>query len=333
MRNILVTGAAGFILSNYVNYMSKKYPEMKFIVLDVLDYCASLENIDKNANVEIVIGNIKNKELVTYILNKFEIDTVVHGAAMTHVDISFYNSVKFTKNNVYATHILLETVRIYHEKTNKIEKFIYISTDEVYGENLGEDAHSETSIMLPTNVYAATKGSSELLAFAYYKSFKIPIMISRCNNCIGIHQYPDKLLPKFICQLLNGQKLTIHGKGESRRNFIEVWDTCAAFELILFKGVIGQTYNISSDENNEYTVMEVAKIIIKLMYPTIDTENEEELNQYIEYVPDRLFNDSRYLISSEKLHELGWAPKKTDFVENVRELIEWYKVHKSRYGF
>ena len=333
MKNILVTGAAGFILSNYVNYMSKKYPDMNFIVLDILDYCASLENIDKNPNVEIIIGDVGNKELVAYILNKFNIDTIVHGASMTHVDLSFYNSIEFTKNNVLATHVLLETVRIYHEKTNKIEKFIYISTDEVYGQNLGENAHNETSIMLPSNVYAATKASSELIVFAYYHSFKIPIMVSRCNNCIGIQQYPDKLLPKFICQLLNGQKLTIHGEGASKRNFIDVFDTCTAFEKILLNGDIGQIYNISSDQNNEYSVIEVAKILIKLFYPTVDTENEEDLNQYIEYVPDRLFNDYRYFISSDKLHELGWKPIKTDFVANVKELIEWYRVNKSRYGF
>jgi len=333
MKNILVTGAAGFILSNFVNYMSKKYPDMKFIVLDILDYCASLDNINKSPNVEIVIGDMANKELVTYILNKFEIDVIVHGCSMTHVDHSFYNSIEFTKTNILGTHIFLETVKIYHEKTGNIKKFVYISTDEVYGENLGENAHDENSIMFPTNVYAATKGSSELIVFAYYHSFKIPILITRCNNVIGIQQYPDKLLPKFICHLLNNEKLTIHGDGSSKRNFIEVFDACTAFETVLFKGDIGQIYNISSDEKNEYSVIEVAKILIKLFYPNIDVENEKELNKYLEYKNQRPFQDMRYWISSEKLRDLDWKPIKTNFFENVKELIEWYKINKSRYGF
>lgn len=333
MKNVLITGAAGFILSNYVNYMSKKYPDIKFIVLDILDYCASLENIDKNPNVEIVVGDIANKELVASTLNKYEIDIVVHGCAMTHVDHSFYNSIEFTKTNILATHILLETVRMYHEKTNGIKKFIYISTDEVYGQNLGYDAHNENSIMIPTNVYAATKGASELIVFAYYHSFKLPVIVTRCNNVIGIQQYPDKVAPKFICQLLNNEKLTIHGDGTSKRNFIAVEDTCTAFETVLLQGEIGQIYNISSDQNNEYSVMEVAKILIKLFYPNIDIENPEELNQYIEYVEDRKFNDARYFISSEKLQKLGWKPIKTNFVENLKELIDWYRIYKSRYGF
>ena len=333
MKSLLLTGGCGFIGSNYVNYMSEKYPDMKLIVIDKLDYCASLENIIKRPNVEIIIGDLANKELVTYILNKFEVDTIAHIGASTHVDNSFFNSIEFTHNNVLGTHILLETVRIYHEKTGKINKFLYASTDEIYGEILDGVARVESSIYAPTNPYAATKLASELMCMSYFYSYKIPVVISRGNNAVGVHQYPEKLIPKFICKLLNNEKLTIQGQGTSRRNFIHVYDTCTAFETILLKGQIGEIYNISADHSNEYSVMNVTKILIKLFYPDVNVENPEELNKYIESVEDRKFNDTRYFICSKKLEKLGWIPVKTNFIENLKELITWYKENKSRYGF
>lgn len=334
MKNILVTGACGFIMSFFVNYMSKKYPDYHFIVLDKLEYCASLENVDKNSNIEIIIGDIANKELVTYILNKFNIDTLVHGGAFTHVDNSFFNSIDFTLNNVLGTHILLETIRIYHEKTGKIEKFLHISTDETYGTTHGLEPKTETDILCATNPYAASKVGAESMALSYFYSYKLPILISRGNNAYGPNQYPEKIVPKFICHLLNNKKLTIHGKGDSRRNFIHVYDTVTAFETILLHGKIGEIYNISADHGtSEFNVMQVAQKLIKLFHPEVNIDDSSQLNQYLDFVEDRKFNDARYFISSEKLHKLGWKPVKTNFDENLKELIEWYRVNKSRYGF
>ena len=331
---MLITGAAGFIASQFVNYMSKKYPESKFIILDRLDYCASLENIDKNPNIEIIIGDYANKELVTYILNKFEIDLIINAGASTHVDNSFYNSIEFTQNNVLGLHIFLETIRIYHEKTGRIKKVLHISTDETYGGDSSPIPKTETSLLLCTNPYAASKSGAESIALSYFYSYKLPILISRGSNCYGICQYPEKLIPKFICHLLNKEKLTIHGEGKSIRSFINVLDTVKAFEILLEHGKVGEIYNISADHNTgEHSVIEVAKTLIKLFYPEVDTDDPTQLSKYIEYVEDRKFNDARYFISSEKLEKLGWKPVKTNFVENLKELIEWYRKNKSRYGF
>lgn len=285
MKNLLVTGGLGFIGSGFVNYMAVKYPETKFIVLDILDYCASVENLEKHSNIEIIIGDIANKELVNYILEKFEIDTVAHIAAQSSVDNSYYNSILFTKTNVLGTHILLESIRLYHEKTNNIKKIFYVSTDEVYGQNSEGHAMTETTIFAPSNVYAATKAASELIIMAYYHSYKLPIVCSRGNNCFGPNKYPEKVIPKFICQLLNNEKLTIQGNGSARRNFIHVDDTCTAFETILFQGEIGEIYNISADHKNEYNVMQIAEMLVELIKPG------EDFNNYITYIEDRKFND------------------------------------------
>jgi|688.fasta_scaffold215612_2 UDP-glucose 4,6-dehydratase len=335
MKNFLITGALGFIGSNFVNYMSCKYPHIKMLILDKKDYCSSIDNIDKQSlhNTEIVIGDISNKELVSYILLKHDIDTIIHFAAQSHVDNSFFNSIEFTISNVLGTHVLLETARLYHDKTKKLEKFIHVSTDEVYGQVTDDKARIETSILDPTNPYSASKAAAEFFVKSYYHSYKLPIIITRGNNVYGKNQFPEKIVPKFICKLLDGEKLTIHGNGTSQRNFIHIDDVSTAFETILLKGEIGQIYNISSDHNNEYTVLELAKMIIKLFYSEIDTNNQTELNKFITFVEDRKFNDCRYFISSEKLAKLGWKPVKTNFQDNIIELIEWYKTNKSRYNY
>lgn len=335
MKNFLITGALGFIASNFVNYMSLKYPHAKFIILDKKDYCSSLENINKQClhNTEIIIGDIANKELVLYILKKFGIDTIVHFAAQSHVDNSFFNSIEFTVNNVLGTHLLLETSRIYNDETHKIEKFIHVSTDEVYGQVIDNSARIENSLLDPTNPYAASKAAAEFFVKSYYYSYKFPIIITRGNNVYGPNQYPEKVIPKFICQLLDGEKLTIQGTGSSLRNFIHVDDVSTAFETILLKGEIGQIYNISSDHNNEYSIKELAKILIKLFHPNTNIDDENELDKYITHIEDRKFNDARYFISSERLYGLGWKPQKTDFNSNLKDLVDWYKQNKSRYNY
>lgn len=333
MKNFLVTGALGFIASNFVNYMSKKYPNSNFIVLDKKDYCSSVENISQDTlkNTEIIIGDIRNHELVSFILHKYEIDNIVHFAAQSHVDNSFYNSIEFTKNNVLGTHNLLESARIYDEKTKKLEKFIHVSTDEVYGEVLDGKARCENAILDPTNPYAASKAAAEFFVKSYHYSYKLPIIITRGNNVYGKNQYPEKIIPKFICHLLEGKKLTVQGSGESKRNFIHIDDVITAFETILIKGKIGEIYNIGGNHDSEYSVVEIAHIILKLFYPDKNFDHVNMFKQYVEYVDDRHFNDARYFITSQKLEKLGWTPTKTNLKENLRELIEWYSQNKKRY--
>jgi UDP-glucose 4,6-dehydratase len=327
MKNFLVTGACGFILSNFVNYMSKKYPKSLFIVLDKMDYISSIENLDKNKNIEIIVGDIRNKELIDYILNKFNINIIVHGAASSHVDNSFFNSISFTENNVLGTHVLLECARKYYDSSKNFELFLHISTDEVYGEIKDNIARCEKGLIQPTNPYACSKAAAEFLVNSYNISYKLPVIITRGNNVYGINQYPEKIIPKFICQLLNNKKITIHGKGESKRDFMHVNDVVTAFETVIFNGKLGEIYNVGSSHKNEYNVMEIAKILIFII------KKDTNMNDYIEYVDDRKFNDCRYYINSDKLKNLGWEEKNIDFLENIDFLIEWYKNNKNRFGF
>lgn len=324
MSKLLVTGALGFIGSNFVNYMASKYTDMFFVILDKKAYCSSLDHINKNISdrVEIVIGDIQNTELVGYLMRKFKIEYVVHFAAESHVDNSFFHSLSFTSNNVLGTHCLLETSRKYHEETSALKKFIHVSTDEVYGDVNNGIERCEKSTLDPTNPYAASKAAAEAFVKAYYHSYKLPIVITRGNNVYGKQQYPEKLISKFICLLLDGKKLTIQGTGECKRSFIHIDDVVKAFECVLNHGVIGEIYNIGSNIQ-EFSVMEVAKILLEMFGYSDD---------YIEYIEDRKFNDTRYLIDNKKLIELGWKMEKLDFKENLRELIDWYRENREIYN-
>ena len=308
--NLLVTGGCGFIGSNFINYYKEKNPYVKIINFDKLDYCSDKTGVNHD---KLIIGNLKNKDLVLHILNDHDIDTVIHFAAQTHVDNSFGNSLEFTSDNILGTHTLLECCKVY----NKIKRFIHISTDEVYGEvDIDHKGCSEKSLLNPTNPYAATKAGAEFIARSYYYSFNMPIIITRGNNVYGPRQYPEKLIPKFINQLLNNEKCTIHGKGETRRNFIFVVDVVKAIEVILQKGIINNIYNIGT--NNEYSVSEIADKLIKYLKPN------DKVEDWIQYVSDRNFNDYRYAIKSNELHNLGWE-EETNFDKGFDYTIEWFK--------
>jgi len=330
MKNFLITGALGFIGSNFVNYFSIKYPHVRIVILDKKDYCGRYDNINKQSlhNTDIIIGDICNQELVMHILEKYNIDTILHFAAQTHVDNSFFNSITFTQNNVLGTHILLECAKIYHDNTKNLEKFIHVSTDEVYGQVTNNTMKIEESLLDPTNPYAASKTAAEFYVKSYFHSYKLPIIITRGNNVYGINQFPEKVIPKFICQLLQNKKITIHGDGSSLRDFIHVGDVCTAFETILLKGKIGEIYNIGSSHTSEYCVNELAKILVREFYSGIE---EEHIADKIIHVEDRKFNDYRYYINSDKLGSLGWKTEKTNFLENIRELIAWYKDNIYKY--
>jgi dTDP-glucose 4,6-dehydratase len=301
--NLLVTGGCGFIGSNFINYYFPKQKVNKLVNLDAMYYCADKNNVDesirKNSNYILVEGNLRDENLIKQTLSLHQITHIIHFAAQSHVQNSFEDSLIFTKDNVLGTHILLECVRKY----NKVKKIIHVSTDEVYGEsmNIVDETHkTEHSILCPTNPYAATKAGAELIAQSYSHSYKMPIIITRGNNVYGPKQYPEKLIPRFIKLLKENKKVTIQGKGTSVRAFLHAFDTSKAFECILEKGRLGEIYNIGCDEGMEYSVMDIAKILIKII------KNTEDYEEWIEYIEDRPFNDQRYYISNQKLKDLGW---------------------------
>jgi dTDP-glucose 4,6-dehydratase len=272
-RRVLITGGAGFIGSALVNYMVRKYPEITWVVLDRLDYCASLKNITVTdaPNYHFVRGDMGAIDFIMYVLQSHQIDTIMNLAAQSSVDHSENNSAAHVQDNIVAVHSMLEATRRY----GGVRRFFQISTDESYGDQeSGEPAH-EASILMPNNVYAATKACSELLCRAYRVSYKIPLLISKGNNVYGPAQYPEKIFPRFAMQLLRGEKVTVHGKGITSRSFLHVQDTVRALETILFKGTTGDTYNIGTDR--ELTVLEVAEALRKRICP------EKSLDEVVEY--------------------------------------------------
>jgi dTDP-glucose 4,6-dehydratase/UDP-glucose 4,6-dehydratase len=313
---ILITGGCGFIGSNFINYFYKINPTSLIVNIDAMYYCANEHNIEEeiiNSNRYVLIKENLCKANLLETLKKYEIDIIIHFAAQSHVQNSFEDSIQYTYDNVLGTHSLLEATRKY----NKIKKFIHISTDEVYGESMldsNEEKKNENSILCPTNPYAATKAAAELIAKSYYYSFKLPIIITRGNNVFGPNQYPEKVIPRFIKLLQENQKVTIQGDGSNVRGFLYVTDVINAINLILNKGIIGEIYNIGSDENQEYSVLETAHKIIKLI------KNTENYNDWIEYIDDRPFNDKRYYISNNKVKELGWEIK-VDFDSGLKMLL------------
>ena len=320
MKNLLITGGCGFIGSNYINYIFNKYDDFNIINIDAMYYCASENNINKEVRdserYKLIKGNLCSYDLLYHIVNDYKIDYIIHFAAQSHVQNSFEDALQYTKDNIVGTHNLLEVVRKY----GKIIKFIHVSTDEVYGESMiekNENKKTEESILCPTNPYAATKASAELIAQSYYYSFNIPIIITRGNNVYGPNQYPEKIIPKFIKLLKENNKVTIQGDGTNVRAFIHVDDVVKAFDIILEKGIIGEIYNIGSDDNEEYTVKNVAEILIKKI------KNSENYDEYIEYITDRPFNDKRYYISNEKIKNLGWDINE-NFDEGINRLVEHY---------
>jgi len=308
----LITGGCGFIGSNVLCFLCEKYPDSVFYNIDKLDYCSSQKNVNNYQNYHFIKGDIKSSDLINYILHNYQIDIIIHFAAQSHVDNSFGNSINFSYDNIIGTHTLLECSRMY----NKLTKFIHISTDEVYGEIEENDISIENSILNPTNPYAATKAAAEFLVKSYFTSFKLPTVITRGNNVFGPKQYPEKIIPKFISHILKGEKMPIQGDGSNVRNFIYVDDVSVAIDKILKHGKINEIYNIGTE--NEYSVMDIARILLKKLKP------KAKLEENIEFVTDRNFNDKRYHISNQKLKELGWQ-ETIDFNKGIDLTIKWYQ--------
>jgi len=311
MPTALVTGGCGFIASNFLNIMKKRYPEIHFVNIDKMDYCSNIENVEPGV-ATFIKGNVGNAELIENLIREYNFDYVFHFAAQSHVDNSFENALSFTLDNTHATHVLIEACRRYIPNV----EFIHFSTDEVYGESKTDVPFTEdTGVLRPTNPYSASKAAAEMIVRSYIESFKMNIKTIRCNNVYGPNQYPEKLIPKFKRLLREGKKCTIHGKScaDIKRAFMHVEDVVDAVEVVWKKGVPGEIYNIASD--HELTVTEVTYLAIETITGT------QNYDDWIEYVNDRPFNDRRYYICSKKLKNLGWSQKKTreDLINFIKE--------------
>ncbi len=307
--NILVTGGAGFIGSCFIRHILNKYKDYKVINIDALTYAGNIENLNDvkdNPNYKFVHGNICDKELVSELMK--EVDCVVNFAAESHVDRSITGPEIFIETNVKGTLNLLQAA-----KDAKIERYLQVSTDEVYG-SLGKTGYFyETTPLAPNSPYSASKASADLLVRAYYETYKMPVLNTRCSNNYGPYQYPEKLIPFFISKLLKGEKVPVYGDGLNVRDWLYVYDHCSAIDTVLHKGNIGEIYNIGG--HNEKTNIEITKLILNAM-------GKDESS--IEYVQDRLGHDRRYAISNDKIQsKLGWEPSLT-FEEGIKITIDWY---------
>lgn len=316
-KHILVTGGCGFIGSHFINHMMTKYPNIHIVNIDSLNYCSDHLNVmakyRESDRYTFIHGNINDTSCISSALHTHNITWVVHFAAQSHVQNSFKDIQPFIEDNIKGTQKLLECCRVYGE----VEKFIHVSTDEVYGESIiGKEStlKTEESILFPTNPYAATKASAEMIALSYHHSYKLPIIITRGNNVYGPHQYPEKVIPRFIKLLQNNKKVTIQGDGSSVRAFLHVTDTARAFDAILTQGKIGEIYNIGCDKGMEHSILDIAKMLIQKI------QHSTDIDAWVEYIEDRPFNDQRYYISNTKLKALGWTIS-VDFEDGIDALI------------
>lgn len=308
-KRMLVTGGAGFIGSCFVRHILNKYPDYKVINLDALTYAGNIENLNdvkNNPNYTFVHGNICDKKLVRDLIS--QVDYVINFAAESHVDRSITGPEIFIETNVQGTLNLLQA-----SKEIGIERYLQVSTDEVYG-TLGKTGYFyETTPIQPNSPYSASKASADMLVRAYFETYKMPVLTTRCSNNYGPFQYPEKLIPFFISQLLKGEKVPVYGDGLNVRDWLYVYDHCAAIDVVLHTGKVGEVYNIGG--HNEKTNMEITKIILEAM-------GKDESS--IRYVEDRLGHDKRYAIDNEKIQtQLGWQPSLT-FEEGIKLTIDWY---------
>lgn len=312
-KKVLVTGGAGFIGGNFVQYMVNKYPDYEIYNLDLLTYAGDLikhKTIEGKKNYHFIKADIVDRDTILALFEKERFDYVTHFAAESHVDRSITNPEIFVRTNVLGTQVLLDAA-----KTIGVTKFLHVSTDEVYGE-LDFDFTSfftEDSPIQPNSPYSASKASSDMLVRAFHHTYGLPINITRCSNNYGPYQFPEKLIPLTISRVLNDQKIPIYGDGKNIRDWLHVFDHCAAIDLVLHKGENGEVYNIGG--HNERTNLEVVRTIINILGKSEDL---------IEFVPDRLGHDKRYAIDPTKITALGWQPTFT-FQTGIAQTIQWYK--------
>ncbi|MBJ8005919.1 MULTISPECIES: dTDP-glucose 4,6-dehydratase [Bacillus cereus group] len=310
--NILVTGGAGFIGSNFIHYMLKNYETYRIINYDALTYSGNLNNvksIQDNPNYSFIKGKIQNGELLEHIINERDVQIIVNFAAESHVDRSIENPIPFYDTNVIGTVTLLELVKKYPHI-----KLVQVSTDEVYG-SLGKTGKfTEETKLAPNSPYSSSKASADMIALSYYKTYQLPVIVTRCSNNYGPYQYPEKLIPLMVTNALEGKTLPLYGDGLNVRDWLHVTDHCSAIDVVLHKGRLGEVYNIGG--NNEKTNADVVEQIINLLGKT---------KKDIEFVTDRLGHDRRYAIDAQKMkNEFDWEPKYT-FEQGLKETVEWYE--------
>jgi len=312
--NILVTGGAGFIGSNFIYYMLDKYKDYKIVCLDKLTYAGNLSTLKKafeNPNFKFVKGDISDREFVSELFKEKNFDIVVNFAAESHVDRSIEDPEIFLKTNVIGTQVLMDAARKFG-----VKRFHQVSTDEVYGDlplDRPDLLFTEETPLRPSSPYSASKAAADLLVLAYYRTYKLPVTISRCSNNYGPYHFPEKLIPLMIIRALNDQPLPVYGDGRNVRDWLYVEDHCSAIDLIIHHGREGEVYNIGG--RNERSNLEVVKTILK------ELGKPEEL---ITFVKDRPGHDLRYAIDPTKIkNELGWEPK-TSFEEGIKKTIKWY---------
>lgn len=312
--NVLITGGAGFIGSNFVHYMLEKYPSYNFVNLDLLTYAGNLENLEDvqgNPNYTFVKGNIANRELVDELVKKHTIDVIVNFAAESHVDRSITEPDAFVKNNILGTQALLDVA-----KANQIRKFVQISTDEVYG-SLGETGYfTENTPLAPNSPYSASKAGADLIVRSYHETYRLNVNITRCSNNYGPYHFPEKLIPLMITNALEDKPLPVYGNGGNVRDWLHVQDHCAAIDLVVHEGRPGEVYNIGG--HNERKNIEIVEAIVDKLGKS---------RSLIQYVADRPGHDQRYAIDPTKITtELGWKPRYT-FETGLEETIRWYVDH------
>lgn len=312
-KNVLVTGAAGFIGANFAEYFVNKHPDYKVIVVDKLTYAGNMNNLKKVSDkIEFEQADICEFKKMKEIFDKYDINGVIHFAAESHVDNSIKNPFIFTHTNVIGTHTLLETAKQKWGEGSS-NKFVHISTDEVYG-SLGEEGYfTEKSPIKPSSPYSASKASSDLIALAYKETFKMNVNVTNCSNNYGPYQHNEKLIPHMIKLALNNQKLPVYGEGLNIRDWLYVEDHCEAIDLVFHNGKSGERYNIGG--HNERRNIQIVKLILQRLGKSEDL---------IEHVEDRKGHDYRYAIDPSKIkRELGWEPK-TTFEKGIVKTIDWY---------
>jgi len=311
---ILVTGGLGFIGSNFIRYMLAKYSAYQIVNLDKVTYAGNFENlagIDKDPRYQFFKGDIADSKLVNSLISVQKPDAIINFAAETHVDRSIMNPGDFINTDVFGTHILLNAV-----KDHNVKRYIQISTDEVYGDFDNGGFAKETSPLRPSSPYAASKAGGDLQVLAFRRTYNLPVLITRCTNNYGPYQYPEKIIPLFITNLLESKTIPVYGDGQQIRDWLHVDDHCSAIDLVLHKGKDGEIYNVGANQNPEITNLELTKRII-----TACGKDEKS----IEYVKDRAGHDRRYAVDVTKIKaELGWQPK-YNFDSGIAQTISWYK--------
>jgi dTDP-glucose 4,6-dehydratase len=309
--NVFITGGAGFIGSNFIRYFLESHPEYRVINYDKLTYAGNLENlsdIEKNPRYVFEKGDICDKPNVLRCLKEYKIDMLVHFAAETHVDRSILGSAEFIETNIVGTSVLLDAV-----KESGIQRYLQVSTDEVYGSLGNSGFFTETTPIHPNSPYSASKASADMMVLAYRQTFGLPVLVTRCSNNYGPYQFPEKLIPLVIANAMYNKSLPIYGDGMNVRDWLHVRDHCSAIDAVLHRGTLGEVYNIGG--NNEKANIEIVKLILRHL------GKPESL---ITYVKDRPGHDRRYAIDSSRIqNELGWTPSYT-FERGIAETVDWY---------